>query len=115
MSEEIKEYDERGNLIYSKNSYGYEEWQEFDENNNEIYYKDSFGYEYWTEYDENNNEIYYKNSDGTEYWYKYDKNDNEQIEITKKEFEQIKRNKGNKKSRELINNSNISRFELMDI
>ena len=88
MSKEIKEFDERGNLIHYKNSNGLESWTEYDENNNEIHYKNSYGIEYWCKWENNN-----------------------KIEITKKEFERIKRDK----NRELINNSKISRFELMDI
>ena len=87
-----------------------EEIKEFDKNNNLIHSKNSSGYEVWQEFDENNNLIYFRNSDGEEYWYKYDEY-NKRIEITKKEFGQIKR----KKDRELINNSKISRFELLDI
>jgi len=110
MSERIEEYDKKGNLIYSKNSSGYEYWREFDENNNLIHYKNSYGDKGWYEYDDSNNYIYYKNSDGKESWYKYDEN-NEQIEISQQEFEKIKK----EKSRRIINNSRISRFELMDI
>ncbi len=33
MSKEIKQFDENNNLIYFKNSSGYEFWQKFDENN----------------------------------------------------------------------------------
>ena len=59
------------------------------------------------EYDENNNLIYYKDTDGYEYFYKHI--DRKQIEITQKEFEQIKRDK------EFIQRKLVSRFELMDI
>ena len=83
--------------------------KKYDERGNEIYYKYPDGYTVWKEYDENNNLIYYKNSFGNEYWYKWE--NDEQIEITQKEFEQIKR----RKNRRLINNSRISRFEIMDI
>ena len=112
MSEIIKEYDERGNLIYSKNSYGYEEWQEYDKNNNEIHYKDSEGFECWEEYDENNKTIYYKNnlSDSVQFWYKWI--DNKKIQITQIEFEQIKRDKEYK---EFISKEEVLIFELMDI
>ena len=110
MNEEIKEYDNRNNLIHYKNSDGDEYWYEYDENNNEIHFKDSDGYEYWREYDKNNNLIHYKNTKGLERFYKY--LDNRKIEISKQEFEQIKRNK-------VINsyfkNKEVSRFELMDI
>jgi len=83
--------------------------KEYDENNNLIHYKNSYGFEYWREYDGNNNKIHFKDSDGFEYWWKWE--NNLKIKITQKEFEKIK----NKKSRELINNSKISRFGLMDI
>ena len=88
------------------------EIKEYDKNNNLIYYKDSSGYEYWREYDENNNLIHSKYPDGIEYWYKYNKN-NKRIEINKQEFKQIERRK---EKRELyLNNKKINRFELMDI
>jgi YD repeat-containing protein len=32
--DEIKEYDDDGNLIYHRTSYGVEGWYEYDENNN---------------------------------------------------------------------------------
>ena len=110
MNKEIKELDERGYLIYFKSSWGAEHWFEYDKNNNIIYYKNSFGMKNWREYDKNNNLIHFKALKGLEFWSKYDKN-NKQIEISKKEFEQIKR----KKYREIVNNSKLSRFELMDI
>ena len=66
------------------------------------------------ELDERGYLIYFKSSWGAEHWFEYDKN-NKQIEISKKEFEQIKRNRENIRNREIINNSKISRFELMDI
>jgi len=110
MNEEIKEYDGRGNLIHLQGSFEYEYWYKYDENDNKVYLKRSDGYEIWYEYDEYGNLIREKDSKGEEYFYKYDEN-NTQIEITQQEFEKIKR----KNSRELINTSKISRFELMDI
>ena len=80
MNKEINEYDERNNLVYHKNSDGYEWWKKYDENNNEIYYKNSDGTEWWREYNENNNLIYYKSSNGREYWYKWI--DEKKIKIT---------------------------------
>ena len=43
----IREYDEKGNLIHSKDSKGYEKWKEYDENGKLIYSERSKGYEYW--------------------------------------------------------------------
>jgi len=105
-----EKYDERGNLIYAKNSLGYECWKEYDKKNNCIYYKNNHGCESWQEYDERGNCTYLKDSGGNEYYYKYNENNNG-IKISQKEFEKIKR----KKYREIVNNSKISRFELMDI
>ena len=48
----------------------------YDDSDNIIYYKDSNGYEEWREYNENGNLIHYKNSNGKEYWYDYDENGN---------------------------------------
>ena len=45
MKEIIKRYDDNDNLVYSKDSTGYEEWWVYDEKDNEIHYKDSDGYE----------------------------------------------------------------------
>ena len=87
-----------------------EETKEFDENGNIVYYKNSNGYEYWKEYDKNNNVIHFKDFLGIEYWYKY--TDNKTIKITKQEFEQIKRNKEYK---EFISRKQINPFELLDI
>jgi len=85
---EIREYDERGNLIYYRYSYGREIWKEYDINKDVIYYKDSYhkGWEHWAKYDENYNII----------------------SITQKEFENIK-------IREYNLRTKCSRFELMDI
>jgi len=47
--------DSKGNMIYSKESNGYESWQEFDKNNNMIHFKNSNGNESW--YDSKGNEI----------------------------------------------------------
>ena len=95
MSKEIKEYDDRDNLIHFKEDYH------------------GFGYiEYWSEYDENNNKIYYKNNTwDEEHWYKYDENNNE-IEITEKEYKEIK---FRKKEKEYNSRTKCSRFEIMDI
>ena len=62
------------------------------------------------EFDENNNMIYFKSSCGLEEWYKY--KNNKSIEITQKEFKNIKRKNEYQKMR---NRPKISRFELMDI
>ena len=61
---EIKEYDEKGNLIHRRDSTGFEWWHEYDENNNVIHSRNSNGYEEWREYDENNNEIHFRDSTG---------------------------------------------------
>ena len=88
MSKYINEYDDRGSLIYYKDS--------------------NTGYEYWNRFDGNNRQIHYRNNIGDELFFKYI--DNKQIEITKQEFEQIKII-----NNFYLNNSKISRFELMDI
>ena len=43
--EEIKEYDEKGNLIHSRDSDGFEAWREYDANNNLINYRNNDGIE----------------------------------------------------------------------
>lgn len=51
-----------------------EYWHEYDEKGNQIYVKDSFGHESWYEYDSKGNEIHYKDSDGKEEWSEYEYN-----------------------------------------
>ena len=46
----ISEYDNNGNLIHSKDSYGREEWNEYDNNGNLIHSKCDSSYEEWYEY-----------------------------------------------------------------
>ena len=57
--DKFREYDEKGNCIYSKYSFGYEFWNEYDENNNCIHSKSSDGYESWWKYDEKNRKYPY--------------------------------------------------------
>ena len=71
---EIIRKDNNGNIIYRKDSYGYEYWKEYDSNNNIIHYKDSYGYEYWKEYNKFESLIHFKDSDGYEYWKECDSN-----------------------------------------
>ena len=112
MKEEIKQYDKNKNLIYYKNSGGYERWSEYDKNNNLVHCKHSNGFEEWRKYDENNNLINCKDTDGYEFWWKYI--DNKQIVIiTEQEFKKIERIKEKRKLYLNIKNSN--RFEIMDI
>jgi len=110
-NKEIKKFDKNNNLIYRKNSYGFEYWQEYDEKSNLIHFKDSYGFEFWKEY-ERNNLIYFKNSSGVEYWYKYNK-DNSRIKITQQEFKQIERRK--EKQELYLNIKRSNRFEIIDI
>lgn len=88
-------YDDRGNLIYHKTSYGYEAWMEYNENNRMTHYKDNSSednyifneydnlvyhkciryndiYEEWFGYDHRGYNDYYKNSNGFEEWIGYD-------------------------------------------
>lgn len=109
--EEIEEYDKNNNLVYHKSWYGEEFW--YDEKGNEVHWKGTDGSECWYEYDEKGNEIYHKIDDGREFWYKNElkniKHTYQQIPITQKEFERIKRDK------ELLEREVIERFELMEL
>jgi len=58
--------------------------KKYDDNSNLIYYKDSNGFEYWKEYDDNDNLIHSKNSNGDEVW-----KDDKGNRITKEEFNKI--------------------------
>ena len=82
----IERYDDRGNLIYSKNQQGSEIWQEFDDDNNRTkrYTKwgDGFDLKYWDKFDKRGNHIYSKCKNKkadycSEWWRKYDKNNKE--------------------------------------
>ena len=70
------EYDDKGNMIHSKDSNRFEGWYEYDDNGNCIHSKNSIGYEIWNEYNENGNCIYskllYVKIIETERWYEYD-------------------------------------------
>ena len=69
-------YDDKGNVIYKKDSNGDEYYYVYDNYGNIIYMKDNYGYESrWVyRYDDKGNIIYEKNKYGDEfYWeYKYD-------------------------------------------
>lgn len=41
----VYKYDENGNKIYHKYSYGDEEWYEYNSNGRKIYFKNKIGYE----------------------------------------------------------------------
>ncbi len=85
-----RKYDDRGNLIYSK---------------------DSMGFESWREYDENNRKIHWKHSDGSECWYKCDKNNHCTI-IIEQEYKELK---FRREEKEYNSRTKCSRFELMEI
>ncbi len=109
-NKEIKECDERGNLLYHKDFDGIEHWSSYDKNNNEIYRKTIFD-ERWWEYDENNRKIHVKTSYGREEWYRSDEL-NDQIRITEQEYKKIRYNI---KIKEYNSRTKCSRFELMEI
>ena len=108
MSKEIREYDERGNLIYHRYRNGFESWMEYNKNNLLIQFKDGDGFKTMREYDEDNNLIRFKNSYGIEEWWRCDRYGN-RTGITRQEFKQIERTKL------YFNNKKINRFEIMDI
>ena len=112
MSEVIREFDDRGNCIYLK-SYCVEEWGEYDEFNNCIHVKSSDGLECWLEFDEYGRMVHYRYNDGKriEFFMYNDKGD--RVKITQAEFEQIKKDKAINNF--YLNNSKVSRFELIDI
>ena len=116
MSKDIREYDDRGNVVYSEYSDGSKFWYKYDENNNCVYSKNSISnIEVQDIYDKNNNRIYvlyYQEClNGNNRWYKDDK-DGELTRITEKEFNDIKRRE---KEKEYLSREKCSRFEIMDI
>ena len=87
-------YDAKGNLIYKKDSGGYERFYKYDEEGNLIYKKDSGGYEWVYKYDEEGNLIYKKYPDGykgNEWFYKYDENILSSIKKNGKEILRIRK------------------------
>jgi len=75
----IDEYDNKGNIIYEKNSDGDEYWYEYDIKGNLIHFKNSDGKERWHEYDDKGNEIHYKSHDSKEKWWEYDYHPNGKV------------------------------------
>ena len=74
----IEKYDERGNLIYYKNSlFNVEEWHLYDENDNEIYGCDNRGSSWTSDYDENGNKTNHTRTGGFEWWKEY----NDQVKV----------------------------------
>jgi len=71
-------YDEKGNTIYKKDSYGYEWYYKYDDKGNIIYKKDSYGQEWHWKYDDNGNIIHAKDPYGVErnWECRYDKKGN---------------------------------------
>jgi hypothetical protein len=69
MAGKIKKYNSKGNMIYYKNSDGYEFW--YNENGNIIHSKSPTGYEQWNEYDKYHYNIFYLNTKDLLYWRKY--------------------------------------------
>ena len=76
MTDIIREYENNGNLVYVKDSGGYESWHERDANGNFIYNKfchlGSVIHEEWWKYDGQSRCVHYKNSKGNEEWWEYD-------------------------------------------
>jgi len=70
-----RRYNKKGDLVYSKDSDGFEEWYKYDKNDKLIHYKTKH-WEEWYEYDEKRNLIHYRNSQGNEDWRRYDENSN---------------------------------------
>jgi YD repeat-containing protein len=64
MTKTIREYDNNGNVIHSRDSDGYEVWCEYDNNGKCIHFRDSDGYEVWYDYDTNGNVINTRNTSG---------------------------------------------------
>ena len=68
--------NEKGQILYEENSYGFWYESEYDKNDNLICSKFSDGYWIQNKYDENNNCIYYETSGGFWQKFKYDANNN---------------------------------------
>lgn len=63
LLEEYYLYDQKGNALFHKSIYGWEE-STFDEQGNELTYKDNKGYSFEATYDEYSNQLTFKNSEG---------------------------------------------------
>ncbi len=111
MSKVIEKKDDRGNLIYHKDSNGTEYWWDHDKSNNMIHGKNSKGCEIWQGWDERNRRIYYKTDTGYEQWYKYDEEGRE-IDITELK---LKERGLREQEKEFLNRESVPRFELMEL
>ena len=81
-------YDDKGNIVYYKNSNCDEHYWKYDDKGNKIYQKDSYGKECHYKYDDKGNLIYRKESNGNEHHYKYDDKGNKiyQKDLDGKEY-----------------------------
>ncbi len=106
MIKEIKEYDNRGNLVYYKCLDGLISWHKYDEKNREIYQERSDCYKCQKEYNKKGNLMYYTSNQfgNEEIWYKIDGYGKE-IRITEQKFKEI----------EYLSRKKFTRFEIMDI
>lgn len=77
--ENLKLYNDKGDLVYKFYTYSDGDWLEFtyDDKGNELTCKNSNGFWYESTYDDKGNELTFKNSNG--YWWEltYDDNGNE--------------------------------------
>jgi len=132
-----KEYNENNNLIYSKNNNGCEKWFKYDKNNvliyskriwegmvveyersnynglmNKIHWTGHYESEFWQEWYDDCRLMHLSNSTGDlDNWFQYD-DKRKFTEISKEEFEQIKRVKT---EQEFLSRTEIPRSELIDI
>jgi YD repeat-containing protein len=69
-------YDDRGNLVYFRDQPGFEEWTIYDFAANRMVYRETaYDNDVCTQlwdYDDHGNMVHYKHSDGYEYWKQYD-------------------------------------------
>lgn len=79
------DYDERGNVVYSRNTLKLEIWREFDDRNRLIHYRTSDGYESYREYyeDENGTTIHVTDSNGVDRYVTYDNYGRRIVELLK--------------------------------
>ena len=78
FAKDVKKYNDKENLIYSKDSDGNEIWYGYHINGKVavIHSKNKSGYEEWYSYDSKGNELHVKYSDGIECWNEYDERGN---------------------------------------
>ena len=69
-------HDEKGQVFYTRDNYGFETWFEYDEKGNLIHERDSYGYEVMLEYDSDDNVVHTVSIHPNKRTFEFDKDEN---------------------------------------